>query len=135
MRSDTRSATLDAPPDQVFDYLADPMNLPTWAVGFARAVRRSGDAWLVTTGHGEVGLRVAANATLGTIDFHMTPAPGVTVSAYSRVLASHDGSEYVFTQFQAPGMPDAAFEAQIATLREELTVLQSIVRARTACPS
>jgi hypothetical protein len=135
MRADTRSVSLDAQANAVFEYIADPRNLPRWAVGFAREVRSENGRWFVLTAHDEIALEVAADAALGTIDFHMSPSPGVSAVAYSRVLAAGDGAEYVFTQFQSDGMPDAVFEAQVTALREELTVLQSIIKARAACAS
>ncbi len=133
MRSDTQSTTLDAPAPAVFAFLADPANLPLWAVGFCRAIRREGPDWIVETSKGEVGLRYAVRPDLGTIDFHMTPSPGATITAYSRVIANGDGADYVFTQQQPPGMPDEVFAHQVEALREELAVLRSIVRARVAC--
>ncbi len=135
MRTDTQAVTLDAPAATVFEFLADPENLPRWAIGFAHSIRREGEGWRVVTAQGEVGVRIAADARLGTVDFHITPTPDVEVVAYSRVLPAPGGAVYVFTQLQAPGMPDAAFDGQVRALREELVVLQSIVRARHACPA
>ena len=142
MRADTQAVTVDAPATTLYDFVADPENLPKWAVGFAHAIRRDdgtdgtdGDVWHVRTGQGEVGVRFVTDARLGTVDFHMTPAPGVEVVAYSRVVPSPEGAVYVFTQLQAPGMPDAVFDAQVRALREELAVLQAVVRARHACPA
>jgi hypothetical protein len=135
MRADTQAVTLDAPATTVFDFLADPENLPRWAVGFAHAVRRDGDAWQVRTAQGEVGLRLAADAARGTIDFHMAAGPGAEAVAYSRVIPAPEGAVYVFTQLQETGMSDAAFDGQVRALREELVVLQAIMRARHACPA
>lgn len=135
MRADTRSVALDAPAEMVFDFLADPLNLPKWAVAFAHSVHRDGDAWRVQTGQGEIGLQISSDAAHGTIDFRMRPASGVLITAYSRVLASGDTAEYVFTQFQGPSMSDAAFEGQVHALCEELTVLKSIMKARAVCPN
>jgi hypothetical protein len=135
MRVDTQAVTLNAPAGTVFDFLADPENLPKWAVGFAHGIRRSGDEWRVRTAQGEVGIRFVTNRDRRTIDFHIAPVPGIEVVAYSRVLDGPAGSEYVFTQFQTPDMPDTTFDGQVHALREELAVLQGIMRARGACPS
>jgi hypothetical protein len=135
MRADTQAVTLDAPPTTVFEFLADPENLPRWAVGFAHAVRRDGDMWRVRTAQGEVGLRLAADSAGGTIDFHIVAGPGVEVVAYSRVIPAPEGAVYVFTQLQEAGMPDAVFDGQVRALRDELVVLQAIMRARHACPA
>lgn len=133
MRTDTKSVTISANQEAVFAFLADPENLPRWAVGFARAIRRDGNAWLVTTGQGEVPLRYEVDPRLGVIDYHLHPAPGVEAVAYSRLIPNGDGVEYVFTQFQFPGMPDEAFEGQVRALAEELAILPAIFRARDVC--
>lgn len=135
MRSDTQSVTLLVDHVEVFDFIANPENLPQWAVGFCRGIRRDMDRWLVDTGHGEVPMRYHTDAALGVIDFYFSPVPEVEVVTRSRVIPNGDGSEYHFTQFQAPGMPDEAFEAQRTTLADELEVLYRIFKARATCPT
>jgi hypothetical protein len=136
-RSDTRAVTIDAAASVVFDFVAEPENLPRWAVGFCRSIRRDEEVpgcWIVTTGQGDLPVRYVADRKLGVIDFYLSPAPGVEAAAFSRVVPNGDGAEYVFTQFQAPGMPDNVFEAQVRALAEELHVLRGLIRARAACP-
>ena len=136
--SDTRAVTIAAPPEQVFAFVANPENLPRWAVGFCRAIRRDTDVpdqWIVTTGQGNLPIRYVTEAALGVIDFYISPAPGIELAAFSRVVRNGDGAEYVFTQLQAPGMPDEVFQAQIDALVEELHVLRSVIRAQTVCPA
>lgn len=135
MRTDTQAIRLSASPAEAFRFLADPATLPQWAVGFARAVRQDGTGWTVRTAHGEVRLRLETDAGTGIIDYHMTPAGGPDAVAYSRLLPVGDHTDYVFTQVQPDGMPDAVFDAQIQALAEELRILRSIFRARAACPA
>jgi len=132
MRSDTQAISIDASPSKVLELVANPENLPRWAVGFARSVRRDSEGWAVTTAGGEVRLKVEANAAAGTVDFLISPAPGVQALAASRVLPRGAGSEYVFTQFQAPGMPDEAFGKSVAALVHELKVVKAL--AEVECP-
>lgn len=132
MKADTQAVSIEAPPSRVLDLIADPENLPRWAVGFARAVRRDGERWIVTTGGGEVGLRIRADRAAGTVDFVLEPAPGVEALAASRVIPRGAASELVFTQFQAPGMPDEAFRASVEALGHELKVLKAL--AEVQCP-
>ncbi len=134
-KTHTQSVGIPASPAYVFDFIADPETLPLWAVGFCRRIRRDGAAWIVTTAQGEVPMRYETDRARGTIDFYFSPAPGVDVAAFSRVVPNGHGAEYVFTQFQAPGMPDAVFEAQVSALAEELRVLTSVIRARAVCPA
>jgi hypothetical protein len=79
-------------------------------------------------------MRYVTDATLGVIDFHFSPAPEVVAVARSRVVSNGDGSEYLFTQFQTPGMPDEVFEALRTTLSDELEVLHRLFKARASCP-
>lgn len=137
-RADTRAVTINAPADHVFDFVADAENLPRWAVGFARSVRRdegTAGRWIVATGQGEVPVTLRSDRALGVVDFHLMPAPGVEVVAFSRVVPNGEGAEYVFTQVQSPGMSDQVFEAQVHALVEELQVLRAVLHARVACPA
>jgi hypothetical protein len=85
-RADTQAVSIPASSDEVFRFLADPENLPRWAVGFARGIRLDGVQWIVATQQGELPIRYESDATRGTIDFHMTTAPGVEAVAFSRVV-------------------------------------------------
>ncbi len=132
MHANTKTVSIDANPIKVWQFLADPRNLPRWAVGFAKSVREEGGRWFVQTGAGEMGVRVMADDAGGVVDFWMSPAPGVEVLAASRVIPRGDGSEYTFTQFQAPGMSDETFLKNVKALEHELTVLKAI--AEVECP-
>ena len=52
MRADTQTITLPVSAEEAFAFLAEPENLPRWAVGFARGIRREGDTWIVQTAQG-----------------------------------------------------------------------------------
>lgn len=133
MRTSTHSITIAARPEDVFAFVADPEKLPTWAIGFAKGIRRENGGWLVRTGSGqELPIRVDADTERGTVDYHMSLAPGVEVPATTRVVPNGDGAEYVFTMFQPPELPAEVFEAQIAELARELVVLKAHVES--SCP-
>ena len=133
MRTSTEQIAVDVGHRQLFEFVADPGNLPRWAVGFCRAIRRGDDHWIAETPQGEVAIRYVIDPSLGVVDFYMSPASGTEVAAFSRVVPNGDGAVYIFTQFQTPGMPDEAFEAQVRALKEELVVLRALMHARAAC--
>jgi hypothetical protein len=132
MRADTKTVSIEAVPARVLAFLADPGNLPRWAVGFAKGVRATDGGWVVETGSDDLPLRIEVDGRTGVVDFVMTPAPGVEARAVSRVAPRGAGTEYVFTQFQAPGMPDDAFARSVQTLAHELTVLKALMEVE--CP-
>ena len=133
MRSDTQSVMIQATAEAVVEFVGDGANLPRWAIGFAKSVEPRGDDWVVTTGSGDrVATRIVVNKAAGTVDFAMSPGPGVGVWAWSRVVAVEGGSWFSFTQVQPTALPDAAFDAQVAALRHELVALKALLEV--ACP-
>ena len=134
MRSNTQTITIEAPASEVYAFVADPENLPRWAIGFAREIRPDGADWRVRTGGGsDVRLRYRTDAERGIVDFCMEPAPGVETVAYSRVVPNGGGTDVVFTQQQTRGMADEDFDAQVVALAHELAVLKALLEI--ACPS
>lgn len=132
MRADTQSISIHAPRELALAFMSNPSNLPRWAVGFAKSVRQERDGWVVSTGSGDVRLRIKAEPESGSVDFVISPAPGVEALAATRVLPNEAGCEVVFTQFQQPGMPDDAFDKSVRAVTHELSVLKALLEVD--CP-
>jgi hypothetical protein len=132
MRSDTQTITIAARPKDVSAFVGDGGNLPRWAIGFATAVRRSGPGWIVTTGQGEVPTQIDTDESAGTAEFRMQPGPGAEATAYARVVPNGEGSEFVFSQMQQPGVPDQLFEQLVAAVGHELVDLKA--QLEVECP-
>jgi len=132
MRADTQTISIEALPSTVAAFLADGRNLPRWAVGFAKAVLKDDDQWIVTTGSGEIRVVIDSDLAHGVVDFRMFPAPGVEAVASTRVLPRGTGSEVVFTQFQDSAMPDEVFEKNVQAVSHELKVLKAVLEVE--CP-
>ena len=62
----------------------------------------------------------------------MVPADGVEAPAHTRVMPHAGGTLYAFSMHQSPYIPDDVFDAQVAELERELTVLKA--HLETACP-
>ena len=132
MRADTKTVSIDADPQKIVQFLANPRNLPRWAVGFAKSVRQEGGRWYVNTAAGEMSVRISADERSGVVDFWISPAPGVETLAASRAIPGGRATEYTFTQFQTPGMTDEAFHQSVKALEHELTVLKALMEVE--CP-
>jgi len=125
----TVTAVLDAPRDEVFDYLSRIENLPEWATDFAQELRYEDGAAKVVNGLGEFYFRIDADAKTGVIDMYTGPSEQELALFPTRVVALGDSkSAYSFTMFKAPGMPDELFESQYESLRREF----DNIRARFA---
>jgi hypothetical protein len=133
MRTHTTSIEIESSTADAFAFLADGAKLPRWAIGFAKAIEPHGERWLVRLASGErVPLRIDSDPATGVVDYVLAPAPGVEAPAHSRVMPHAGGTLYAFSMHQAPDMPDAVFDAQVAELERELTVLKA--HLETACP-
>jgi hypothetical protein len=125
MRHHTVTATLAAPRDEVFAYLADIDNLPEWATEFARELRLVDGRRKVVNRLGEFFFDIHADAESGVIDMLAGPEEDALLCFPSRVVATPaGGSAFTFTMFQAPGQPDEQFESQHASLLRELANLE-----------
>lgn len=133
MRTHTTSTEIKTSTGAAFAFVADGAKLPIWAIGFAKAVEPDRDHWLVTLASGErLPLRIDSDPSSGVVDYVMLPAPGIEAPAHTRVMPSGDGTLYVFSMHQTPDISDEVFDAQIAELERELTVLKA--HLESACP-
>jgi Polyketide cyclase / dehydrase and lipid transport len=127
--SRTLSVSIARPVDEVYRFVADPLNLPRWAEGLGGAVRKSGEGWIVDSANGPLGLRFAACNALGVLDHWVSVAPGVEVYVPMRVIANGAGAEIVFTLFRTPEMSDVAFAADAALVQRDLEHLRRLLEA------
>lgn len=127
---DVLSVGIEAKPDKVFEYIANPFNLPNWTTAFKEADENSA---LLVTPNGElrIGLEVKANRVLGTIDWIMKMPDGSIGVAYSRVVTGPNGKAIYSFVLTAPPVHleqiEGALAAQTAQLKEELQNLQIIL--------
>lgn len=118
--------------NRVFEFVAEPTNLPLWANAFKSADTHS--ARLETPkGAVAIGLRTDARRDAGTVDWTMTFPDGSVGNAYARVTP--DGEDRAVFSFVLMAPPvsleqlEGALQAQRKILAEELVRLKSIVEA------
>ena len=120
MEARTVTAVLDAPREQVFRYLSDVENLPTWATEFARELRFEDGKTKVVNGLGEFYFSIEADPDTGVIDMYAGPTEEELALFPTRVVGLPGGKvAYSFTMFQGPEMPDELFESQYEALLRE----------------
>jgi uncharacterized protein YndB with AHSA1/START domain len=124
---DVQSIDIEAPTSRVFEFVAEPSNLPRWANAFREADGRS--ARLETPqGTVNIELRTDARREAGTIDWTMTFPDGAVGTAYSRVTPDGESRSIFSFVLMAPPVPleavEGALEAQRKTLAKELVRLK-----------
>jgi hypothetical protein len=122
------SVSIDRGPAEVYDFAANPENLPRWAKGLAGSLQRADDGtWIATSPMGKVKIRMAEPNTLGILDHDVTLESGNTVHNPMRVIPNGRGSEVVFVIFQRPGVTDSQFEDDGKAVARDLATLKSLL--------
>ncbi|HAS43839.1 MAG TPA: hypothetical protein DCS93_25380 [Microscillaceae bacterium] len=128
---DVQSIAIQANPAKVFDFIAEPTNVPKWAKGFSEV---NGQTALMETPQGKmkIGMQMQVNKALGTIDTIMTMPDGSIGKAFSRVTENDGGQAAIFSfVLMAPPVPleelEGTLEQQKVQLAEELQILKGIL--------
>lgn len=119
---DVQSVSINAPAGQVFEFVANPANLPIWTKAFQQA---NNEQAVMVTPEGELSFKLEVRATeeQGTVDWYMYFPDGSQGTAYSRVTPNGEASVYTFV-LMAPPTPleqlEGAFDEQKKILAQEL---------------
>jgi hypothetical protein len=129
-----RSVTINAKATTVFDYIANPRNLPFWTNAFKEADESS--ALMVTpVGELKILLKTIASEDFGTIDWFMTTPDGSVASAYSRVVPAVDNNKCIYSfVLMTPPLPLEILEGTLAqqgqVIEEELKRVAIILNGK-----
>ncbi|HEY3200428.1 MAG TPA: SRPBCC family protein [Actinomycetes bacterium] len=132
MTSESRhiSEWIDRRPQEVYDYAADPANLPQWAPGLGSSVEKVDGRWFVETSEGRVGFAFVQRNEFGVLDHHVTLPSGEVVYNPMRVIADGNRCEVVFTLRQRSGMSDEDFSADTDAVTADLKRLKRVLEGR-----
>jgi len=130
-RSKHISIDIHRPMSEVYDFAADPLNLPKWAAGLANSkVERDGQQWFTESPMGRVTFTFAPRNDFGVLDHDVTLPSGQIVHNPLRVISDGDVCEVVFTLRHRQDMTDEEFERDADAVAKDLTTLKSVVEAR-----
>jgi len=125
--SRTLSVSVECPADRVYAFRSNPENLPKWANGLCRSVRRSNADWIVETPQGPMTIRFAERNTLGVLDHVVSPAAGTGVYVPMRVVPNGSGSEVMVTIFRLPDMSDEQYAEDARVVERDLGTLKKVL--------
>lgn len=131
--SRTFSITIRRCPHQVYDFLAEPRNLPRWASGLGQNLRqdcaREEHAWLADTPGGTVSIHFSPRNDFGVLDHVVKLTSGMTIFVPMRVIINAGGSDVLLTLFRQPDMDDARFEADGDWVMRDLDALKTLLES------
>jgi hypothetical protein len=121
-----------ADPQAVAAYLADPWNMPRWAVNFGHEIHREGDGWVMQTPLGPFAVRMAPDNDLGVVDHWVKPlGGGEEVHSVLRVTENGVGTLVAFTLFRQDGFDDAQFDEDERLVSADLRRLKGLIEGES----
>ncbi len=125
----TKTVSIRASAEKVFEFLSNPANWPLWAIVNIKAIRPSEDEWWdVEMPMGQAKLRIRPDASTELLD-HDFHAPDASWTVPARVVPNGDGSEFMLTFFQPPTFGDDFFKQQVNLVDSELAKLKQIMES------
>jgi uncharacterized protein YndB with AHSA1/START domain len=129
--SATVTVSIDCPAKEVYEFLAEPLNLPTWSVAISKIEHRRGNEWVAYTADGEITFLYTPRNEYGILDYSMRRQgeedPGIVPA---RVFANGDGAEITLTYFQRSGISDEAFASEVEWTRTDLLTVKALLEVR-----
>jgi len=127
MRICAESVIVPASFEKVFEYIAEPSNLPSWSVNFILGLEKGADGkHRVKTPMGEQELEIKPDKKIGTVDMIFYKDGQRTMFVPTRAVPLGEETLYLFTLI-LPDLPDKAVEGARADLQEELFLLRDQV--------
>lgn len=121
----TLSVSIRCSPDEAYEFIADPANLPRWS--FFTSAEPEGGRWIVHAGDRRYELRFVERNDLGVLDHFVRVPSGEELRIPLRVVPNGDGTEVVFTVFRAPRMSDEAYATDTEMVRRDLAELKRVL--------
>lgn len=125
-KSKTITVSISRPAAEVYHFASNPENFPDWA-RFCESIERQEGDWMITTPDGRMKIRFVESNPYGLLDHYVTVAPGQEIHVPMRVVPNAAGAEVIFTLFQTPGMSDARFAEDAATVERDLQTLRRLL--------
>src|SRR5690625_1966817 len=122
------ATVIDRPEREVYDYVSDPRNLPTWAAGLGGGdVQREVEQWSMTSPMGRVMISFVPENPYGVLDHSVTLPTGESTLNPMRVIPlDADHCEVGFT-LRRGAMNAQEFEEDARAVEGDLAELKSIL--------
>ena len=125
------SIWIEAEPEAVYVFAADPQTWSQWAAGLAEGgLRQTADGWVADSPMGQVTVEFAPPNEFGVLDHVVRLPSGERVYNPLRVIPGGGGKagcEVLFTVRRREGVTDAQFDADAAAVAADLDTLRRLL--------
>lgn len=129
MRSQPVSVLIEQPFDEVYRFLLDPLNFPSWGPVLNVDIHHIGAGdWLVELPRGHAVMRFTEPNLYGVLDFRIIRegvAPGPAVSV--RLTPNGEACELTILWLQQPGVSDQDYAQELERIGEHLSALKTML--------
>lgn len=130
----TKSISIEAPYEQVFSFLINPMNWPRWAVVSVLSVAPGmDDGWRIETPFGVMDVWLKVHSASGVID-HDIKIDDTIWSIRARVVPNGKRSEFTLTFLKPSSFTPALFEHHLSDFDNELERLKRMMELKHRSP-
>jgi hypothetical protein len=120
------SVSINRPPDEVYNFVSNPENLPKCATGLGGSIKNVNGEWIADAPMGKVKIKFAEKNN-GILDHEVVLESGVKVYNPMRVISNGRGSEVFFTLIRQPGVSDEKFEQDAKWVEKDLKILKGLL--------
>ena len=133
MESRHVSTWIEATPEAVYDFAADPQTWPKWAAGLAEGgLRKTADGWVADSPMGVVTVEFSPTNRFGVLDHVVRMPSGEQVYNPMRIVPAgvdQNSCEVLFTVRRRDGMTAEQFDADADAVAADLATLKGLVEA------
>ena len=131
-RSRTITVSIRRPHREVYEFLVEPLNLPTWGSNLGSTIEHvSNNDWASEGEHGRLIFRYHPRNEYGVLDHAVFGEGETPFMVPMRVVANgEDGAEVIYTLYQRPSMTEAEFDSEAEWVQADLLTLKSLLETR-----
>ena len=117
------------PLSEVYEFLADPMNITRWAsVPDSRIEPLGGNDWSVELPSGRTVIRFSPRNPFGVLDYQIfQPGEEPTFTIPVRVIRNGEGTDFHLVVFVREGMTEEQFRSEVEWTESDLQRLKTLL--------
>lgn len=129
LASEVITISIRRPLAEVYEFLADPMNVTRWASIPETTIEPVGGTdWLVELPSGRTVIRFSPRNAFGILDYQIfQPGQEPTFTIPVRLIRNRDGTDFQLVVFRREGMTDAEFRSEIEWTESDLQRLKTLL--------